>query len=282
METLVRPPDIELKTEWLKNSGIEIEKTKYNWLIVGFAQALFAEETDTSIKNLRDFYLVNNFNTVEEMATAAELLTNSKIDKWIKLFSKDYTNFIIANTTLYEDVESTLSILKEKGHSLYLISNLMSPYKEIFNKLKLKKYFDNVFFSCDIGHKKPEEEIFNFALKVTNSSINESIVIGDNWNSDILGGLKMNLDTIYINRKREGMPNHLMSYGLKGLVMYENGKFSFKKEYLPILSTVVPDTMEELTQDLSKKVYKNENGLIQLKSLKKVKFANNLREILNF
>ena len=46
---------------------------------------------------------------------------------------------------------------------------------------------------------KPEAEIFAYALKTTSAQKETSIMIGDNLEADIRGGMNAGLDTIFVN-----------------------------------------------------------------------------------
>ncbi|MGL5636175.1 MAG: HAD-IA family hydrolase, partial [Bacteroidales bacterium] len=61
----------------------------------------------------------------------------------------------------------------------------------------LNDYFDKVILSDQIGYNKPHPKIFDFALKSTNSRKKESVMIGDNFDTDITGAKNSNIDQIF-------------------------------------------------------------------------------------
>ena len=63
----------------------------------------------------------------------------------------------------------------------------------------LDVYFDKIITSEQVGVKKPNPLIFEFALKQANAQANDSIMIGDNWEADIMGAKNAGLDVIYCN-----------------------------------------------------------------------------------
>ena len=63
----------------------------------------------------------------------------------------------------------------------------------------LKGYFDKIITSEDAGVKKPNPIIFKYALEKTKALINESIMIGDNWEADIMGAKNIGFDVIFCN-----------------------------------------------------------------------------------
>jgi putative hydrolase of the HAD superfamily len=46
---------------------------------------------------------------------------------------------------------------------------------------------------------KPNKEIFEYALSKTGATVKESIMIGDNQDADIQGGINAGMDTIFVN-----------------------------------------------------------------------------------
>jgi len=85
------------------------------------------------------------------------------------------------------DVHPTLQALKENGYTLGLVSNRSKPVDELLEKLGIKVYFDFSFVAGDIQIWKPKRGIFIHALNLAGSSPPNTIYVGDNYYSDILG-----------------------------------------------------------------------------------------------
>ena len=64
---------------------------------------------------------------------------------------------------------------------------------------KLLPYFKEVITSEAVGVKKPDPRIFQFALKKANATVAESIMIGDDLNTDISGAIGVNMKCIFYN-----------------------------------------------------------------------------------
>jgi putative hydrolase of the HAD superfamily len=65
----------------------------------------------------------------------------------------------------------------------YLVASLNNESREIneyrIDKFALRDYFENFFSSCYLGVRKPDAEIFHLALKITQRSPGECILIDD-------------------------------------------------------------------------------------------------------
>ncbi len=75
------------------------------------------------------------------------------LDYW---FSSD----VIPNQKILEIID----LLRKKGHKCYLVAD-QEKYRARYIENILKKHFDGMFFSCDLGYKKSEQEFFETILE---------------------------------------------------------------------------------------------------------------------
>ena len=85
---------------------------------------------------------------------------------------------------------------------MFILSN---GFREV-QSLKLQNsglapYFDRLILSEDANIQKPHKGIFDYALVNTNSRRNESLMIGDSWDADIVGAYQSRIDQIWFNPK---------------------------------------------------------------------------------
>ncbi|MGL5920121.1 MAG: HAD family hydrolase, partial [Bacteroidales bacterium] len=111
--------------------------------------------------------------------------------------NEDFLVNTTLKTKLVPDAIELLEHLKPK-YKLYILSN---GFKEVqYKKIKnsgLDSYFDKVLLSDDIGYNKPHQKIYEYALKSTNSKKDASLMIGDNFDTDITGARNFKMDQIY-------------------------------------------------------------------------------------
>lgn len=93
-------------------------------------------------------------------------------------------------------------------YDMHIITN---GFKNVqLKKLKksgLKKYFKTLTISEDIGVQKPNEKIFFHALSNASAEIKNSIMIGDNYNADVLGAKNIGMKSIYFNFHKKNSIN---------------------------------------------------------------------------
>ncbi|MFA5297415.1 MAG: YjjG family noncanonical pyrimidine nucleotidase [Lutibacter sp.] len=125
---------------------------------------------------------------------------NQKVDiQLIEDLSVGYIDVLPNNNQLFEGAHEILEHLYV-NYKLHIITNGFNEvqYKKIENS-GLAKYFDKIITSEDAGVKKPNSIIFEYALAITNAVSSESIMIGDNWEADIMGAKDAGFDVIYCN-----------------------------------------------------------------------------------
>ena len=105
---------------------------------------------------------------------------------------------------LNEGVIDILNYLKKKRYYLNIITN---GFKEVqrqkIETSGLKPYFDKIFISEEIKSPKPEREIFEYSIKSSNAMKSKSIMIGDDWDVDVLGAVSYGIDAIHYQNRSE-------------------------------------------------------------------------------
>ena len=134
---------------------------------------------------------------------AFDAIEYSITDEMIHNLSEDYINELPNHNELFTDTKSVLNFLKEK-YRLHIITNGFNEiqYRKIINS-GIKSYFDQIITSDSVNVKKPNPLIFNHALKIAGASVDESVMIGDSYEADILGALNVGMQAIYCNFENE-------------------------------------------------------------------------------
>lgn len=137
---------------------------------------------------------------------------NQKYDKeLIDNLSIEYIEVLPNSNQLFDGTYEILDHLYSK-YKLHIITNGFSEvqYKKMENS-GLTKYFDKIITSEDAGVKKPNPKIFKYALQLAEASSNESVMIGDSWEADIMGALDYGIDAIFFNYEKESVGENIKS-----------------------------------------------------------------------
>lgn len=85
-------------------------------------------------------------------------------------------------------------------YQIHIISNGFSKVQQIkINACGLSHYIVNIYLSETVGYHKPDRRIFEYAIKSSNAKKKESVMIGDNFQADIVGAKNFGIDQIYLN-----------------------------------------------------------------------------------
>jgi YjjG family noncanonical pyrimidine nucleotidase len=126
----------------------------------------------------------------------------------INIISNLFIEYLTSNNHLIEGTIETLDYLKDK-YILHIITNGFSFVQDVkLQKSNLDKYFVTITNSEAAGHKKPHENIFNHALTIANASKNESIMIGDSIEADVLGAMNFGIKAVFFNPANEMVSNN--------------------------------------------------------------------------
>jgi putative hydrolase of the HAD superfamily len=177
----------------LKERGIENYET-FREKYVGINLALWALYRDDKVGkdelNFRRFY-----DTLRVLGIDDRELGQAMAAGFIEGIS--------TKTYLFPHAKEILEYLYTK-YPLYIITN---GFEEVqYSKLKnsgMDRYFTSVITSEEAGSKKPDPEIFHYALRKTGASANESIMIGDDLDVDIAGARQLGIDQLYVNHDRK-------------------------------------------------------------------------------
>ncbi|MBU0472419.1 MAG: HAD family hydrolase [Nanoarchaeota archaeon] len=108
------------------------------------------------------------------------------------------------NTFLSKPFAETIEVLEEmkKSYKLVLISNTDNlSIPQLLDKFDLKKYFDAVVLSCDIGLLKTDKKMFQYALKQVKLKNSEVIMVGDAIPTDVEGAKNAGIKAILVDRR---------------------------------------------------------------------------------
>jgi putative hydrolase of the HAD superfamily len=111
-----------------------------------------------------------------------------------------FLQLLPTRTILFPDTKEVLQYLTDKGYKLHLITNGF----ELTQHAKLRHsglavFFKEVITSEGSESLKPQKEIFDYALNKTGAKVEESIMIGDTLDVDILGAMNAGMDQVHVN-----------------------------------------------------------------------------------
>jgi YjjG family noncanonical pyrimidine nucleotidase len=168
---------------------------------------------------MEDYHRINKacWKAYEEGTLSQDKLRVLRFENFINYFNfdidpiemeKDFTSILSNQSHLIKDTHFVLEQLSKQGYDIQLITNGLVEAQ--YGRLKatdIEKYFSNIFISGEMGCQKPDIEYFDIVLDSIKAKKDECLVIGDRLESDILGAMKSNLDSVWLNIKNKDLPN---------------------------------------------------------------------------
>lgn len=140
---------------------------------------------DLFLKNLDNtFFQKNKFERKDILYDIA---------KQFRETSRDYCK-------LYPNTLEVLKILKQRHKKIYLLSNAQRCFTlEEIEMVGIKDYFDEIYISSDYSMKKPQKEFLSLCLRQNNLNKEETIMIGNEVDSDIQVAYLNDVKSILLN-----------------------------------------------------------------------------------
>ena len=115
-------------------------------------------------------------------------------------FEHHFLDEILNYNELVPGAFELLEYLSEKKYTLHILSN---GFEEVTHKKTelsgIKNYFQTITSADEIDIRKPQPEIYDYALKKSGAQKEESIMIGDDWIADVEGAKSFGLEAIFFD-----------------------------------------------------------------------------------
>jgi HAD superfamily hydrolase (TIGR01549 family) len=145
-------------------------------------------------------------------------------------FSKSFIENHKKYIKLFPETLLILRELKKTNLHVGIISDIDNDFQDFqFKVFGISEIFDSITTSEEVQIYKPKEKIFQVALNKAGCRGEESIIIGDSYKKDIVGGKNMGMTAIWINKfSQNNSDNDKADFIVKDL-----------KEISPILSGLI-------------------------------------------
>lgn len=126
--------------------------------------------------------------------------------KLLKQTARMFRALTTEHLEVYEGVVDLLESLKKKGCKLFLLSNAQRSYlmPEI-KMLGLFGYFDKIYISSNHGIAKPDPNFYELVITENDLKKKETIMIGNDYSTDIKGAHKVGIDSLYIQTQTSNL-----------------------------------------------------------------------------
>ena len=147
----------------------------------------------------RDYLIVERFRKPLSYGRGLE-----PTEDYCRQVSDVFLDYCATKPGTVDGAHELVDYLRRRGYRLHMCSN---GFHEVqYRKMRASRLdtcFDTVVLSEDAGANKPAPAFFDYALRVTGADVPTTLMIGDNFQTDILGAQQAGLAVIYFNRYPE-------------------------------------------------------------------------------
>lgn len=147
------------------------------------------------------------FARLNDAFKAIDLDVSTRI---IHKLSDDYITHLSTFNHLFPGTIELLEHL-QPNYTLHIITN---GFKEVqhgkLNQSNIDHFFQTVTNSEMVGVKKPNPKIFNHALQLAKATKEESLMIGDNLEADVMGAINFGMEAICFNYHNETLASNII------------------------------------------------------------------------
>ena len=107
--------------------------------------------------------------------------------------------------------------------SVGIVTNgLLTDQHLKLERCDLRGALDFLVISEEAGAMKPSAAIFEIALRRTGCGAREAVMVGDNWENDILGARSVGMRAVWLNRRAATCPDSSMATEITSLEPLED------------------------------------------------------------
>jgi putative hydrolase of the HAD superfamily len=128
-------------------------------------------------------------------------------DQLARALATRYRTLRDERLAIFPGVAEMLAGLVAAGHTLGMITNGDSVgQRRKLERFDLAKHFAYIGIEGEAGVGKPEPEAFWRALRAVDCRPADAWMVGDNLDWDVIGAQQLGLRTVWIDRRRRGLP----------------------------------------------------------------------------
>ena len=189
------------------------------WIFFDIGSTL-VDETEAYDHRVRDM-IVGTRVTFKDFDETRIALAKRGLDgnsAAIKYFDLTKTPWHSEDEVPYADARSTLATLCKKGYKLGIIANQNIGAAERLEQWGLRQHFDVIVASAEIGYAKPDKQIFIKAFELAKCTAEESVMIGDRLDNDIIPAKALGMKTVWL---KNGLAKHQSEALGRGVADYQ-------------------------------------------------------------
>ena len=174
---------------------------KVNWVFFDLGSTL-VDETAADTRRIKE--MISGTDVTEEAYRKKRLEMiregrNGDLSA-IEYFALSKTPWHSEDEIPYPDAVPTLTKLRRRGYKLGLIANQNYGTERRLKNWDLHHYFEVIAASAELGMAKPDQAIFEWALKQADCRPQDAAMVGDRMDNDIAPANRLGIHTVRLKR----------------------------------------------------------------------------------
>lgn len=200
--------------EWIL---FDADETLFHFDAFSGLQRMFAQFGITfSNQDYQEYQTVNKplWTDYQNGTINAQQLQQRRFNSWASKLQTTpadlNSKFMNSMAEICAPIDGAVSLLNmlQGRAKLGIITNGFTELQQTrLERTGLRRHFDLLVISEEIGIAKPHRDIFEHALTIMGHPQRKNVLmVGDNPDSDILGGINAGLDTCWVNNENKPTP----------------------------------------------------------------------------
>ncbi|WP_231637348.1 MULTISPECIES: HAD family hydrolase [Bacillales] len=175
---------------------------RYNGMTVSkkALQALILSEVEQHMAEGRKFCEFPDFVMEDVLADVVRKLKGNATEAWLQEAVRWFRILSMRKLALYDGTIDVLTGLKNKGKSIYLLSNGQKTFIEMeLNSLGIYDYFDGIAISSVARVSKPDPLFYSYLCERHHIDLSTALMIGNDPRTDMEGARLVGIDGCYLH-----------------------------------------------------------------------------------
>lgn len=178
-------PEANLLRSWQKRDEVAD--------LLGVARDGFASEWDRRL----DDWMAGAFPSTESgLLSISRALGAEPDERCIRAGTRVWHEYILAALSPRPGAVETLSILRDRGYRVGLISNCAEEVSRLWNSTAFADSFDSVVLSCDVGLTKPDPRIYETVTERLATPAGRCLFVGDGSGDELSGASRAGMTAV--------------------------------------------------------------------------------------
>jgi YjjG family noncanonical pyrimidine nucleotidase len=122
------------------------------------------------------------------------------MDTDFRPMEETYIDLLPTKSYLIDGALEVLDYSRAKGYVLHILTNGFDVVQgKKMQSAGIYDYFTHLITNEKAQSRKPDRRIFEYAIACAAAPCHECLMIGDNWEADIIGARNFGMDTVYYN-----------------------------------------------------------------------------------